>query len=109
MALDPAAIDSFSALALGFAFAGLASSAFEMIGGRSLGIARLHEGGPGAYAAVPVLVVSAPVLILRAILRAPPAARPTGGGIMLATIVACGWSLLSGRLVLDLALLLTGA
>ncbi|MBV9079232.1 MAG: hypothetical protein JO048_17345 [Methylobacteriaceae bacterium] len=110
MTLDPAAIDSLSALGLGFAFAGLTSSGFELVAGRPLGFGLLNTGGVKALAAVPVLVFSAPLLIIRNTIRGRRFERRPIHFVMIATIIACFWSLLSGRVVFDAAAhLLAGA
>ena len=68
-----------------------------------------ETGGPFALACVPVLVFSAPFIILRNTLRGRRFERRPMGFVFAATLVACFWSLMSGRLVLDLAHLITGA
>ncbi len=100
--LDPNVANSLHALALGFAFAGLLASAFEFLTARRAAFSLLQGGGLGAVACVPVVVFAAPILIL----RAPLSARREGrfGLALLAGVVAGLWSLMSGRLVLDLAL-----
>jgi hypothetical protein len=100
--LDPTILETLQALALGFAFAGLLASAFEFLTARRAGLALLQGGGIGALACVPVVVFAAPFLLLRATL----AARGQGrfGLALVAGVVAGLWSLMSGRLVLDLAL-----
>jgi hypothetical protein len=108
MAVDPAALESLQALALGFAFAGLLASAFEMMTERRASFHLLETGGVAALASVPVLVFSAPFIILRNTVRGRRFERRPIHFVMLATIIACLWSLMSGRLVLDLAVMLAG-
>lgn len=99
-------VESLEALLLGFALAGVLASGFEALSRRPLGLAALRTGDLRAFACVPLLVFSAPLLILRAILAA---GRKDAGHVpfvMLATVLAGGWSLMSGRLVFDLARLL---
>ena len=109
MTLDPPVVDSLSSLALGFAFAGLLASGFELMARRPLAFTLLQGGGFGAVATVPVLVFSAPLIILRNTLRAQRRERRPIPYVLVAAVVACGWSLMSGRLVLDVAQLITGA
>ncbi len=109
MQIDPTALESFSALGLGFALAGLLASAFELFTKRRASFGLLEAGGPFALACVPVLVFSAPFIILRNTLRGRRFERRTMGFVFAATLIACFWSLMSGRLVLDLAHLITGA
>ena len=104
--MSPSSIESLCALALGFAFAGLLASGYQALTGRLPGLKQLEAGGVGALASVPVLVFCAPFIILRSLVRAPRVERRTVLSVMLATILACGWSLLCGRLVLDAAHLL---
>jgi hypothetical protein len=108
MAVDPSAVESLQALALGFAFAGLLASAFELMTERRASFHLLEAGGVAALASVPVLVFSAPFIILRNTVRGRRFERRPIHFVMLATIIACLWSLLSGRLVLDLAVMLAG-
>jgi hypothetical protein len=106
--LDPDKINALSALILGFAFAGVLSSGFELILRRPLNFALLQAGGMGALASVPVLVFSAPHIIIRNTIRGRRFERRPFHFVMLATIIAGLWSLMSGRLVLDVAQLVTG-
>ena len=109
MALDPSALESLHALALGFSFAGLLASGFELMTGRRASFHLLATGGVTALASVPVVVFSAPFIILRNTVRGRRFERRPIPFVTLATIIACVWSLLSGRLVLDLAVMLAGA
>ena len=109
MALDTSTFDSFAALALGFSFAGLIASAFELVARKPLHFGLLQDGGLAAAASVPVLVFSAPLLIVRNTIRGRRIERRPIPFVVLATIIACFWSLLSGRLVLDAAQLIAHA
>ncbi|HEV2557018.1 MAG TPA: hypothetical protein VGU45_00160 [Microvirga sp.] len=108
MAIDPSALESLQSLVLGFAFAGLLASAFELMTERRASFHLLETGGVKALASVPVLVFSAPFIILRNTVRGRRFERRPVHFVMIATIIACLWSLLSGRLVLDLAVMLAG-
>ena len=105
--LSQSSIDAFSAILIGFAFAGLIASAFEMVARRPLGFAALQTGDLAAFASVPVLVFSAPLVIIRNTVRGRRQERRPVPFVMLATVIACFWSMLSGRLVLDLAQFVT--
>ena len=107
--LSQSSIDAFSAIAIGFAFAGLLASAFEMVARRPLGFSALQTGDVAAFASVPVLVFSAPLVILRNTIRGRSKERRPVPFVMLATVIACFWSMLCGRLVLDFAHLVTQA
>ena len=107
--IDPAALESFQALALGLAFAGLLASSFELFTNRKASFHLLQGGMVGSLAAVPVLVFSAPFVILRNTLRGRRIQGRSAGFVMLATIIACLWGLMSGHLVRDLVLRLASA
>ena len=109
MQISPTALESFSALGLGFALAGLLVSAFELMTKRRASFGLLEAGGPFALACVPVLVFSAPFIILRNTVRGRRFERRPVGFVFAATLIACFWSLISGRLVLDLAQMIAGA
>ncbi len=109
MQISPTALESFAALGLGFALAGLLASAFELFTKRRASFGLLEMGGPVALACVPVVVFSAPFIILRNTVRGRRFERRPVGFVFAATVIACFWSLMSGRLVLDLALRIAGA
>jgi hypothetical protein len=56
-----------------------------------------------------MLAFSAPFIILRNTLRGRKIEGRPMPFVMLATVIACGWGLLSGRVALDLAAMLVGA
>ncbi len=101
--MNPGWLDAIAALAAGFAFAGLVTSGFEGLTGRRCGLAALRTGDGRALAHVPLLVLAAPLLIVRTAFVAEPGYRPNLVGIAVLTAIAGGWSLASGRLVLDIA------
>ncbi len=109
MQIDPSAIEALQALGLGFALAGLLASAFELVTERRASFRLLQSGGLTALASVPVVAFSAPFIILRNTIRGRQLEQRPFGFVMLATVIAGVWSLMSGRLVLDLALFLSGA
>ena len=109
MSLDPSSLESLQALGLGFAFAGLLASAFELLTERPASFHLLEAGGLAALASLPVVVFSAPFIILRNTVRGRRFECRPMGFVMLATMIACAWSLVCGRLVLDFALSLAGA
>ena len=109
MVLQQSSIDAFSAIGIGFAFAGLLASGFELLLRRPLGFSSLQTGDMGAVATVPVLVFSAPLIILRNTIRGRRSDGRPIPYVMLATVIACLWSMMCGRLVLDVTHLLAGA
>ena len=109
MQIDPGAMESFQALGLGFALAGLLASAFELCTNRRASFGLLEKGGVVALAFVPILVFSAPFIILRNTVRGRRFERRPIGFVFAATVIAGFWSLMCGRVVLDLAHLIAGA
>ncbi len=109
MRIEPAAIEALQSLFVGFAFAGLLASAFELFTEKRADFKLLQAGGLAALASVPVVVFSAPFLILRNTV----AGRRIEGRpfifVMVASMIASLWSLASGRVVLDLLLLVGGS
>lgn len=109
MSILPASIDAFRALCLGFAFAGMAGSAYELVMRRRLSFKALRSGDAAALAAVPVLVFTAPFVIVRNLVRHGGTRRWPFPVVFGGTLVAGFWSLVCGRVVLDAASLLIGA
>ena len=101
-------IDVLQALGIGFAFSGLLASAFELVTDRPAGLDVLRRGGLPALFSVPVLVFAAPLLILRGV-SFRPTVRGTAASVVLGGIAASVWSLMAGRVLLDLAQVVTGA
>jgi hypothetical protein len=109
MHITPASLEALEALILGFAFAGLLASSFEWATERRASFELLEIGGLKAMACVPVVVFCAPFIILRNTVRGRRFERRPFFFVMTATMIACLWSLMSGRLVLDLAQFMAGA
>jgi hypothetical protein len=99
-------LEALQSLFLGFAFAGLLASAFELFTERRADFTLLQTGGLAAIASVPVVVFSAPFLILRNTVRGRQNDGRPVSFLMLAGMTAGIWSLVSGRVVLDLLHLL---
>ena len=79
MSIGPGSLDILRALMLGFAFAGLVASTYEMLAGRRLGFGLLRGGGMAAVAAVPILLFAAPFVIMRNLLRDRTGGSPSPG------------------------------
>ena len=109
MSLTPAALESIRTLCVGLALSGLIASAFELLAERRASFSLLERGGIGAMAALPMLAFGAPFIILRNTVRGRRIEGRPIPFVMLATVIACGWSLLSGRVALDLAAMIVGA
>lgn len=104
--IDPDSLDALKALCLGFAFSGLLASAYEALTSRPISFRLLQGGDVAALASVPLLVFSAPLIILRNTVRGRRIERRPVAAVFVATIVACFWSLMCGRLMLDAVWLL---
>ena len=106
MTIQPAALEALQSLFLGFAFAGLLASAYELFTARRADFQLLQAGGLSAVASVPVVIFSAPFLILRNTVRGRRIEGRPFLFVMLASMIATVWSMASGRVVLDLLLFL---
>lgn len=106
MHIDPGAIDAFQALLLGFAAAGMIATGFEALTTRRASFRLLETGDPAAIASVPVVVLSAPFILLRHAVIRPRHQKGSIAPVMLTTIIACLWSLICGRALLDIMAML---
>ena len=106
--ISPSALESIQTLCIGLALAGLLASAFEFVTAQKASFRVLEEGGVFALAALPMLAFTAPFIILRNTLRGRRLEHRPIPFVMLATMIACGWSLLSGRVAIELARLVAG-
>jgi hypothetical protein len=99
--MSPEALNSFFSLAIGFAFAGALASGYQAMAQRPAGFGLLNEGvAPKAFAAVPFLVFAAPFIIMRNTLAGAKVERRRFEFVMMATIIAGFWSLMSGTFFL---------
>jgi hypothetical protein len=93
-------IEYFFSLAMGFAIAGFIATGYQLITSRPASFRLLQHGPrPSTFAAVPLLVFAAPFIIMRNTIRGR---RIEGRGfsmVMVATIIAGCWSLMSGTVV----------
>jgi len=99
-AISPGFLNSLFALALGFAVSGLCASGYRLYG-MNFPSSRLLESGPmvARFAAVPLLIFAAPFLIMRNTLRGRQIERRPAQFVMIATVIAGLWSLMSGTVV----------
>ena len=102
MTIEPAALEALQSLIIGFAFAGLLASAFELFTTQRADFRLLQAGGLFAVASVPVVVFSAPFLIVRNTVRGRRIEGRPCMFVMLASMIASVWSIACGRIVLDL-------
>ena len=98
--LSPEQAQSFLSLAIGFAVAGLISTGYQLVTERPASF-RLLEQGPqaAAFAAIPFLVFAAPFIIMRNTIRGRRIERRRFEFVMVATVIAGFWSLMSGTVV----------
>jgi lipopolysaccharide export LptBFGC system permease protein LptF len=99
MVIPAESLQSFQALAFGFAVAAVLATGYQALTRRPPSF-RLLQRGPTAwrYAAVPFLAFAAPFIIMRLTLRAPRDRRQFYT-VMTATVIAGIWSLMSGTVV----------
>lgn len=98
--MSPDQIDSFLALLLGFAFAGLCATGYQLLTKRPASFRLLKRGPrPSTFAAVPFLIFAAPFIIMRNTLRARRLVGRRFEFVMLSTILAGFWSMMSGTVV----------
>lgn len=99
-AISPETLDSFFALAIGFAVAGLCASGYRLFS-RHMPSFRLLEVGPvpARFAAIPLLMFSAPYIIMRNTIRGRRMEGRRAEIVMVATVIAGLWSLMCGTVV----------
>jgi hypothetical protein len=98
--MSPDTLNSLLSLCLGFALAGALASGYQALLQRPAGFGLLQEGtAPKTLAAVPFLVFAAPFIIMRNTLRGRRIERRRLEFVMMATVLAGFWSLMSGTFV----------
>jgi hypothetical protein len=98
--MSPDALNSLLSLCLGFALAGALASGYQVLLQRPAGFGLLQQGAaPQTLAAVPFLVFAAPFIIMRNTLRGRRIERRRLEFVMMATVLAGFWSLMSGTFV----------
>jgi hypothetical protein len=99
-AVSPDVIDALFAIAIGFAVAGLCTSGYRLGRARFPSFKLLEAGPmPARFAAIPLLMFSAPYLIMRNTLRGRRIEQRRAEFVMVATVLASLWSLMSGTVV----------
>jgi hypothetical protein len=95
--MSPDALNSLFSLFIGFALAGALASGYQALVQQPAGFGLLQEGvAPKTFAAVPFLVFAAPFIIMRNTLRGAKIERRRVEFVMMATVLAGFWSLMSG-------------
>jgi hypothetical protein len=102
MVVDRDVLDGLFALAFGLAFAGFVAASFELFTADRASFRLLQRGWLFGLATLPVVIGSAPYIILRNTLRGRRIERRPLGFVFAATLVALVWGLMTGRLVMDL-------
>ncbi|EAQ35450.1 hypothetical protein NB311A_18336 [Nitrobacter sp. Nb-311A] len=98
--MSPDALNSFFSLCIGFAIAGALASGYQALVKHPAGFGLLQQGiVVRAFAAVPFLVFAAPFIIMRNTLRGRRIERRRFEFVMMATVIAGFWSLMSGTCV----------
>lgn len=98
--MSPESIQQFIALAIGFAVAGAISTGYQLVKGQPVSFSLLEQGAhPSTFAAVPMLVFAAPFIIMRNTIRGRRIERRRFEFVMIATVIAGLWSILSGTVV----------
>jgi hypothetical protein len=99
--MSPDALNSLFSLCIGFALAGALASGYQAMLRRPAGFGLLQEGvAPSTFAAVPFLVFAAPFIIMRNTLRGARIERRRFEFVMMATVLAGFWSMMSGTFFL---------
>lgn len=99
--MSPDALNSLFALCIGFALAGALTSGYQLMAQRPAGFTLLQEGmTPKRFAAVPFLVFAAPFIIMRNTLMGIQIERRRFEFVMMATVIAGFWSMMSGTFFL---------
>lgn len=99
-AISPDTIASILTLAIGFAIAGMCASGFRLASTHFPSFRLLEVGPvPARFAAIPLLMFSAPFIIMRNTLRGRRIEGRRFEIVMIATVIAGLWSLMSGTVV----------
>jgi hypothetical protein len=104
--LDADTIQAFQALVLGIAAAGMLATGFEAFTQRQASFTLLETGGREALASVPLIVFTAPFIILRNTVRGRRFERRHVGFVAAATAIALLWGLACGKVIIDLVMML---
>ncbi len=100
--MSPTQIDSFLALGLGFAFAGLVAALYRAWRDQPPSFHLLLSGGSSGLVAIPILAAAGPAIIMRNTLRGRKYERRKIHFVAFATIIASFWSIAIGYQLLRL-------
>jgi hypothetical protein len=100
--MSPESLQSFYALILGLAIAGVLSTGYQIFAERPASFRLLNEARPRALVAVPFLVFAAPFIILRNTIRGARIENRGFVSVMAATMIAGFWGLSCGMVIMGL-------
>jgi hypothetical protein len=110
MQITPESIQSFLALAIGFAAAGAIATGYQLVAKQPASFRLLEQGPrPATFAAVPMLVFAAPFIIMRNTIRGRRIEKRRFEFVMVATVIAGLWSMMSGTVLVMFVQLLSRA
>jgi hypothetical protein len=99
--MSPDTLNSLFSLCIGFSLAGALTSGYQVLARRPAGFGLLERGvAASTFAAVPFLVFAAPFIIMRNTLRGARIERRRFEFVMMATVIAGFWSMMSGTFFL---------
>lgn len=99
--MTPEAFNTLFSICIGFALAGALVNGYQAATQRSAGFGLLQDGvAPKTFAAVPFLVFAAPFIIMRNTLRGMRVESRRAEFVMMATLIAGFWSMMSGTFFL---------
>ena len=99
--MTPEALNTFFSICIGFALAGALVNGYQAVAQRPAGFGLLQDGvAPKTFAAVPFLVFAAPFIIMRNTLRGMRVESRRAEFVMMATVIAGFWSMMSGTFFL---------
>ena len=99
--MTPEALNTFFSIGIGFALAGALANGYQALSQRPAGFGLLQEGvAARTFAAVPFLVFAAPFIIMRNTLRGMRLESRRFEFVMMATVIAGFWSMMSGTFFL---------
>ncbi|HEY0329847.1 MAG TPA: hypothetical protein VGC77_12190 [Rhodopseudomonas sp.] len=99
--MSPDSWNNLFSLLIGFALAGALTSGYQALARRPAGFGLLQDGAvPKTFATVPFLVFAAPFIIMRNTLRGRQIQRRRAEFVMMATVLAGFWSMMSGTVVM---------
>jgi hypothetical protein len=98
--MSPQIIQVLLAFSIGFAVAGMVSTGYQVVARKPATFRLLRRGpAPATFVAVPLLAFAAPFIIMRNALRRRRGRPRRSDVLLLATIAASFWSMMSGTLV----------